>query len=167
MRIATPIRRGARALFLIQALVYLVVLAAIGYLAFNAFFSLKTGARRAQMVADDIVSTMHAGELWREDVRAADGPVELRVADGDVELVIPQAEARSVRYRFSSARIRRTDAAGRETDVLKDVADTRFVREPRKRVTAWRWELTLKPNGPNLRMKPLFTFIAVPAHQHP
>ena len=158
MKTFSSLAHRTRAIFLVQALVYLAVLATIGYLAFHFFFSLKKGARRVQSVADDVLSTMHVGEQWRADIRNANGPI---VVD-ETSLTIPLSNDQAVRYRLDANEVIREAAGRRGTSVLKDVARSRFVRDEREHITAWRWELELQPNGPNPRVKPLFTFLAVP-----
>lgn len=154
-------RRKPHGIFLIQGLVYMVILATISYVAFNAFFSLKTGVKRVQLVADDIVSTMEIGEQWRADMRLASAEVTIKQTDHSTSLFIPLENGKTNFWHFSQQKVVRTDAYGHATSILLDVAETRFVPDERKHVSAWRWELELKPNGPNARMKPLFTFLAV------
>lgn len=153
-----PGHHARRGMFLVQALVYVVVLAALAEVAFSAFFALQQGGARVRMASEDIVVAMEAGERWRADIRAAAGLV---TATAD-ELRIPTKDGDPVRYRWTDGRILRHDGRGGEQVLLRDVAETRFIRDPREHVTAWRWELALQANGPNPRVRPLFTFLAVP-----
>ena len=154
-------RRKPHGIFLIQGLVYMVILATISYVAFNAFFSLKTGVKRVQLVADDIVSTMEIGEQWRSDIRLASQAITIKQTNEASSLFIPLDNGKTIFWHFSQEKVVRTDAFGHATSILQDVAETRFVQDERKHVSAWRWELELKPNGPNARTQPLFTFLAV------
>lgn len=162
MKSRTHHHSQSQGVFLIQGLVYMVILAAISFVAFNAFFGLNAGVKRVQLVADDIMATMAVGEQWRDDIRNAGGTITTTKNANSVQLIIPQSGDKSVRYKFDDDRLVRTDADGRPTSILSDVAATRFVADEREHVTAWRWELTLSPNGPNAQIKPLFTFMAVP-----
>lgn len=160
MKLSTN-RRHVHGIFLIQGLVYMVILSIISYVAFNAFFSLKTGVKRVQLVADDIVTTMEIGEQWRADIRLASEAVTIKQTDHSHSLFIPLDNGKTIFWHFSQEKVVRTDAFGHATSILENVAETRFIPDKRKHVSAWRWELELKPNGPNARTRPLFTFMAV------
>lgn len=146
--------RKARGMFLVQLLVYLAILAVISFLAFDLFFSLSSGARRVRIAGEDIVRTMNVGERWRGDVRAA-GTV---VAEGG------SIRMGNVSYELSDGAVKRIEA-GRVVTVLPNVLDSRFVRDARTAVIAWRWELELVNPDSRSKMKSLFTFIAVNARE--
>lgn len=145
-------RRGAAGIMLVQGLIYVAVLAVICYSAFELFFSLSAGARRVRAAGEDIVRTMNVGERWRSDVRGA-------------EVLALEEDGRGLRlgdvsYEFAEGEIRRS-VDGRTVTVLPNVAQSRFVRDERESVLAWRWEVELVNSNPRSNLKPLFTFLAV------
>ena len=144
------VKTQAGGMFLVQALVYMAILATLCFLAFDFFFSLSAGARRVRSAGEDIVRTMNVGERWRSDVREAG-----TIAEGGDSLRLG-----GVVYSLEDGTVTRT-AEGRRVTVLPKVVGSRFVRDERSAVIAWRWEVELEKPDPGSNMKPLFTFIAV------
>lgn len=150
---------------LIEALVYIAVIVALlgaGYAAMYRCIDSSIALRRN---ADDITSALHAGERWRADVRAARQPVRLEdTADGQL-LYLPRA-TNEVVYRFSTNAVSRRLGAGPWLRLLPSVKSSTMKSDPRQHATAWCWELELAPRTQASvkpgRVRPLFTFIAVP-----
>jgi hypothetical protein len=157
------VTRNVRAFTLIELLVYmsmLFVILGLGYMAMYRSMDASSGLRRN---ASDIVRALNAGERWREDIRSATQPIRLEHA-GEQEIVlhIPLANG-EVSYRFSDNSVSRRVAQGDWMPALENVKASNFISDPRKNVTAWRWELELQPHRKSLaRLRPLFTFLAAP-----
>ncbi len=140
---------------LIEMLVYIVGFTVVLTAAYPAFEKALRGSRDLQRTSDDILRTIHAGELWRKDVRSATGPLR---AEGDT-LVIPQSSGEIV-YRFVDS------AVWRETGTRRDrflrAVKSSSMRSGEATVTFWRWEVELASPQKNPPVRPLFTFKAVP-----
>ncbi len=151
---------GIRAFTIIECLVYIglfAVLLGLGTVAFYRCFDNMKGLRRN---ADDITRALHAGEQWRADVRMANAEQQLETGDEPI-LHLPNKQGEIV-YRFSTGAVFRKTGSGPWTCVLTNVKSSGIIFDVRTRVTAWCWELELKPTQKNVRMRPLFTFLAVP-----
>jgi Tfp pilus assembly protein PilE len=144
-----------RGFTLIEMLVYLLGLTVVLTAAYPAFEKAIRGSRDIQRNSDDIMRAIHAGELWRKDVRSATGP--LRV-DGDT-LVIPQSSGQIV-YQFADGAVWRETGAGRNMFLRAVKASS--MRSGHATVTFWRWEVELASPQKNPPVRPLFTFEAVP-----
>ena len=118
--------------------------------------------------ADDITSALHAGERWRADMRAAQGGVRLETTStGEIlHLALTRGE---VAYRFSENTMARRFGDGGWTTVLSNLKASTMQPEPRRNITAFRWEIELEPRAKGSakpsKIRPLFTFIAVPGGQ--
>ena len=157
---------GQRAYFLIEALVYIAVLVAVlgaGYAAMYRCIDSSTALRRN---ADDITTALHAGERWRADVRSANNRVRLEDSVAG-QLLYLEGATNEVVYLFSTNAISRRRGAGPWVRLLPNVKSSTMQPDPREHVTAWCWELELQPRTTGSvkpgRVRPLFTFIAVPA----
>jgi len=160
MKIApTPHRQ--RAYLLVKCLFFMAAWVVIASFAFRALFIFINGTTRLRDTGNDIVAAMNVGEQWRADVRAATGPIVARLDQRGARLEIPQGDATIVYLQEWDELIRRQADGSRSVVVLKDVANTEFIRDKRGPVTAWRWELELKPNARRTNTKPLFSFLAV------
>jgi type II secretory pathway pseudopilin PulG len=144
-----------RGFTIIEVLVYLVGLTVVLTVAYPAFEKALRGSRDIQRNSDDILRAIHAGELWRKDVRSATGPLG---ADGNV-LVIPQRSG-EVTYRFADGAVWRETGAGRNM-FLRDVKSS-SMQSGVASVTFWRWEVELASPRKDPAVRPLFTFEAVP-----
>ncbi|HXC98779.1 MAG TPA: hypothetical protein VN048_05515 [Verrucomicrobiae bacterium] len=147
---------------LIDCMVYLAVFFVITGLALSIFYRCSDGSRLVGRTADDISSTVSAGERWRDDVRQATVP--LRVEDfATGQLVTISTTNGAIRYRFSDGAVWRQNGDNAAwTSVLSRVKSSSVTPDNRHRVTAWRWEVELKPRQKFPRTLPLFTFEAVP-----
>lgn len=155
-------RRPERGITLIECLVYislLFVVLGFVYMAYYRSQDFSIGLRRN---ADDILRALHAGESWRQDVRSARGPIRMESTGRDEVLLIPQARG-EVAYRFAAGELRR--CAGENAPwvlVLSQVKSSHMQSDVRTRLTSWRWEIELGMTRKNARVRPLFTFQAVP-----
>jgi hypothetical protein len=115
--------------------------------------------------ADDILRAVHAGELWRADVRLATAGTSWD-ASGDEPILRLRSATSQIDYRFAASALYRRSGAGPWSKILDRVESSSMVRDARPTVIAWRWELELQPKATGSfkpgRVRPLFTFLAVP-----
>jgi Tfp pilus assembly protein PilE len=147
--------KSERGYLLLECLVYIAVFAVVLDLSFVAYYRYDQHTRNLRRNADDIVRTMHAGERWREDVRAAVAPPHV-IENG---LVIPQ-QSGEVAYIFADDAIWRQTTSTRVL-VLKQVKTSTMAADSRQHVNAWRWELELASPQKIVLVRPLFTFTTV------
>jgi len=147
---------------LIECLVYIAILLAVlggAYVAFYRFMDNSLALRRG---IDDITSALHAGERWRADLREANGVIRVEDNQEGQRLVIPGARG-EVAYQTTTNAVLRRVGLGSWTTMLGRVKSSTMSPDPRPNVTAWRWELELRPRSKKpVRVRPLFTFVAVP-----
>ena len=154
---------GQRGIMLVDCLMYIALLAVILTLTLAAFYRTNENSKNLAQNAADIIRALNAGERWREDVRAATGPPRVEEDAKETLLQLPQA-AGEVRYRLRDGIVaRQTSGNTNWIDLLPNVKSSRMEPDPRRHVTAWRWELELQGRQKVARVKPLFTFHAVPA----
>ncbi len=120
--------------------------------------------------ADDIASALHAGERWRSDLRSANGGVRLET-DSRGEIVHIPSKRGEVTYLYSENTLARRLADGGWITILSNLKSSKMQAEPRRKVTAWRWEIELEPRAKASanasKIRPLFTFMAVPGELTP
>ena len=154
-----------RGYLLIEALVYIGVVAALLGVAYAASYRCIDRSIALRRNADDITSALHAGERWRDDVRAAASQVRLENTEAG-QLLYLDGPSRAVVYSFSTNTVSRRLGTGPWVRLLPNVKSSIMTADQRARVTAWRWELELQPRQSGSvkpsRVRPLFTFIAVP-----
>lgn len=145
---------------LIECLTYMAIFFVLLGVAFAAYYRMNEESRAFTQNSADIVRAVQAGERWREDVRAATNVVqvperqELRLASRTGE----------VSYFFRDGFVWRQGMDQKaSTEVLGRVKTSVMAAEARSQVTAWRWDIELKTKRTNASMRPLFTFLAVPA----
>lgn len=152
-------------LMLIEVLTYLAVFAVISTVAFAAFFKYWDATRRLDRAADDIVRSLQAGEMWREDIRRSTRqPTLLR--DGDDETLRLERDGLPRIYRFSTNGVWRQSSPTQPwTRLIPNARRSRMFADDRGGLAAWRWELELAPpktSSPG-KLVPRFTFLAVPS----
>jgi hypothetical protein len=151
---------NARGFTVIECLVYSGVYLVLLGLAFFAFYRCVDNMRNVHRNSDDITHAVHAGEIWRGDVRAATKPIEFSEAEQTLQI---QHSDREISYRFADAQIfRKTGTDAPWTVLLAKVQRSEMQTDRRTQVTAWRWDLELQTKQKNVRVKPLFTFVATP-----
>ena len=156
---------GQAGYMLTEVLVYIglvVLLLGLAYAAMYRSIDNSIGLRRN---ADDIAGALHAGEIWRADVRLATSGIRWVKSPEDSVLHM-NGGTNHVEYQFrSDAVYRRLNGSG-WARVLDRVKSSSMEPEPRSGVATWRWELELSPQSrasykPG-RVRPLFTFLVVP-----
>jgi hypothetical protein len=149
---------------LAEVLVYIGVVFVVLGLAFAAFYRCVDNSVVMRRNAEDIARVLHVGERWRADVRAAS---QVRVEDlPEGRFLYLSGDHESVVYRFATNTCSRRLGQRGWVCILPNVQSSQVQPDPRGQVTAWRWELELrpyskagiKPGG----TRPLFTFLAVP-----
>ena len=168
---AMPTRRsgvshpGQRGYLLIEALIYIGVLTALLGVGYAAMYRCIDSSIALRRNADEITGALHAGERWRADVRAANSQPRLESTD-DGQLFHLGSARGAVAYRVSTNAVFRRLGEGPWVRLLANAKSSTMTADPRKHVTAWRWELELQPRQSGSvkpsRVRPLFTFIAVP-----
>lgn len=150
---------------LIEVLVYLAVIVALLGAAYAAMYRCIDSSIALRRNADDITSALHAGERWRADVRSATSQIRLESTDAG-QLFSFESPRGPVSYRFSTNAIFRSVGAGPWVRLLPNVKSSTMKTDPRQYATPWCWELELAPRTKGSvkpgRVRPLFTFIAVP-----
>ena len=152
-----PVRSGV---VLIEALVYIsvvVIVLGVGYLAMYRCIDNSKTLRRS---ADDIARVLHMGELWRADVRAA---TVVRWEGAPAARVL-RLESPSVTnsYVFTASTVSRRVGTGPWVPILSEVKASSIQADKRQHVEAWQWDVELKPRSKSARVRPVFTFTAVP-----
>lgn len=147
---------------LVECMVYLAVWAAVLGLAFASFYRCYDQTKHLSRNAADIIRALQAGELWRKDVRQAMAELELIASGESQALHIPQPNGEVV-YLFRNGMVlRRAGPLSRWIPILAEVKKSSMEKDPRTCVIAWRWEIELKAAQKVVRLRPLFTFQAVP-----
>ena len=151
-------RRNERGVSLLECMVYVAMLCVLMGLSFEAYgrYEMRSAALRKN--SSDIIAALHAGEMWRQDIREANGEIRMVETNQVVRLYIPQSSG-DVCYSFEKQSIHRLDQR-RDREILARVKNSRMERSPREHVNAWRWELELNSHT-TARTRPLFTFEAV------
>lgn len=152
-------------IMLLETIVYIAVLMILIGLALSICFRAMDNAKALRAAADDIGRTLNIGELWRDDIRQASGPIKLIEADGRFTLEIPHA-AGTVVYRSEGSSVLRKVAGNSSwSPILRHVKQTAVRQDVGREVRSWRWELELETRSPRARIRPLFTFQAVPVRE--
>lgn len=159
-----------RGYLLIEALVYIAVVLVLLGVAYAAMYRCVDRSRALQRNADDITTALHAGERWRADIRATTSPPRLLYTNSVQVLRLESAKG-PVLYRFATNAVTRRVGGGPWASLLPNVKSSSMSADPREHVTAWRWELELQTrtygSAKPSRIRPLFTFLAVPETASP
>jgi len=150
---------------LIQCLVYIGMLAVLisigGYTVAKAWDQSSGLAHNT----DDIQRTLSIGEHWRNDIRAATGQIVSTINASNQTVVIP-TRAGEVAYEFRDGELlRRAGKSAGWVRLYETVRVSQMEQFTRDNVTAWRWEVELKSTYKKVRIRPQFTFVAVPGKE--
>lgn len=150
---------------LIECMVYIAAFAVVLTLAFASLHRTWLTSKALRRNAGDITAALHAGEQWRTDIRQAVAPIEIGDADG-VSSVRIRTGTGTILYRLIGNELRRESTVpAADYIVLENVKASAMFAETQRHVTVWRWELELKSKQPKAKLRPLFSFIAVPSHK--
>ncbi len=153
---------GAGGYFLIECLIYIAVLVVVMAVAFSAFYRCLDHSRDLVRNSEEILRVLRAGELWRADIRRAIAAPRI-IIEGELSACeIPQTNGLVV-YLAGDGSVWRKQGEAEPRQVVPRVKSSQIVRDPRQQVTAWRWEIELATRKKAARMRPLFSFEAVPA----
>ena len=158
-------RQNERGYLMLEALVYIAVVLALLGVAYAAMYRFVDRSYALKRNADDIVAALHAGERWRADIRATTRPPELLYTN-TVQILRLESTNGPVVYRFATNAVTRRVGGSAWQRLLPNVKASNMAADPRQHVTAWRWELELQTKAQASakpgRIRPLFTFLAVP-----
>ena len=154
-----------RGISLIQCLAYIGMLAVLisigGYTVAKAWDQSRGLAHNT----DDIQRTLSIGEHWRNDIRAATDRIVSTINESDQTVVIP-TRAGEVTYEFRDGELlRRADKSAPWIRLYETVRVSQMEPFTRDNVSAWRWEVELKSSYKKVRIRPQFTFVAVPGKE--
>jgi hypothetical protein len=150
---------------IVETLVYLGVLLIIMGIAYEVLYRCIDNCVVLHRDADAVSRALHAGERWRADVRLAGRGVRLEAAP-EGQILHLEGARHEVEYRYANGDLYRRADAGPWSRMMERVKSSVMESDPRPGVTAWRWELELQPEAKGSvkasRVRPLFTFLAVP-----
>jgi len=155
------VQKGDFAYLMIECLVYIGLVFALLGVGYAAMYRCIKESVALRQSADDIIKCLHAGERWRADVRLAKGPLSLQPSGSEQLLIIPTQQG-ELTYRFGADGVYRKAAGHPWSRILSEIKSATVESEPRQDLTVWRWELELQTRTKSQRVRPLFTFIAVP-----
>lgn len=154
-----------QAYLLTEALVYIglvFVLLGVAYVGLYRFIDNSVVLSRN---AQDVSRAVHAGERWRQDVRLARAGVQIE-SSTEGQILHLDRQRGEISYTFREGAVWRRIDRGPWVKLLKDVKSSSMQADVQPHVTAWRWELELQPRTKGAikagRVRPLFTFLAVP-----
>jgi hypothetical protein len=151
-----------QAYLMIEVLIYIgmvFLLLGIGYMAMYRCINNSVALRHN---ADDITTVLHAGEHWRADIRSSTGPPRIETSDWEQVIHLPGRDAETL-YLYSHEAMFRRHGEGPWVQVLTNIKSSVITADESHATTSLRWELELASRGKPHRIRPLFTFIAVPA----
>ncbi len=154
-----------QAYMLVEVLAYLAVISVVLAVGYAAMYRAVERSVVMHRTADDIALALRTGERWRADVRTASQGIKVeKRADG--ELVLLMAPGDWIQYQYEGGALYRRLGTAPWVRLLSNVKASAMQEDPRPGVAAWRWELELQPRGKGRtkpsRIRPLFTFLAVP-----
>ena len=154
--------RSNSGISLIQCTAYIAVLGVLfcagGVTVAKAWKQSRALNRNSQ----DIQSALSAGERWRADIRNATRLVEFSTTAEKEILRISTANG-IVEYEFAHDEVRRRASENAAwVTLLPTVKSSQMEKDKRDGVSNWRWELELQTTNKHARLRPLFTFLAVP-----
>jgi hypothetical protein len=160
-------RQNAKAggYLIVETLVYLGVLLIIMGVAYAVLYRCIDNCVVLHRDADAVSRALHAGERWRADVRLADRGVRLETGP-EGQILRLEGSRHQVEYRYENGELYRRMDAGPWSRVMERLKSSVMESDSRPDVKAWRWELELQPEAKGSvkasRVRPLFTFLAVP-----
>lgn len=157
-----PLPQGIAGIMLVECIVYIAVFMVVLSLAFMALHQTWLTSKSLRRNAHDIAAALRAGEQWRSDIRQAIRPIETTGGSNEWTMRITATNG-MITYRLSINQLTREATSPKSRYiVLENVKSSTMVPDPRRHVLAWRWELELRSKQPKTKLRPLFTFTAVP-----
>ncbi len=153
---------------LMEALFYIALLFLVIGAAYLAMYRCVDHSLVTRRATEDVAKALDVGERWRADIRATTAPITVDRNGREVVVVLPHSSG-NVLYHFQDNVVSRKVLDGPWVRVLSGVASSDMSASPRTGVTPWVWELELAPRSKGAvkasRVRPLFTFVAVPAYK--
>ena len=157
---SSPRARAQTGVLLLECIVYIGLYAIVVGLGLATFYLCWDNSKALLYATDDMAAALRAGERWRADVRSATGKITVETTAQGELLRIPRG-TNAILYRFSAGEIHRQLASpGYSDPLLSTVESSQMVMDQRGPVSAWRWELELKPHRKETHLPLRFTFEA-------
>ena len=153
----------SRGILLIECLIYIGTFTVIMLVAMQMFYQSRENSDRLRRHSDSITRALHAGEVWREEIRSAAASPHIVSHPSQTWLAIPQATNVVLYTHFKDAIWKQSHEGARWILVLAGVTGSRMESDARKHVIAWRWDLELVIKGKRKKTRPTFTFLSVPS----
>jgi hypothetical protein len=158
----TSSKAGRRGYLLVECLVYIGLVFVVLGVGYAAMYKCIDNSMVLRRNADDVLNAVHCGEVWRADLRSAKG---LRL-EADTQTLYFTGARGEMGYRFVTNTVLRRIRSGPWIPLLSNVKSSAMMPDARGTLTTWRWELELQPEAKGRthasRIRPLFSFIAVP-----
>jgi hypothetical protein len=149
------------AFVLVEYLIYITVLAVVMGIAFGSFYQCLDSSRDVSRQTEMILRTVQAGELWRADIRQATNAPRTAPEGAREFFEIPTTNGLVV-YLFDAGAVWRRAPDGSVRELLTRGKGSSMHPDQRIKVASWQWDLELLTRKKTVRVRPLFTFEAVP-----
>ncbi len=158
----TPTHR--RGFLYAEVLMYMGLLSMFSVLAYQTYYQAERQAGSIQRNSREISEALYAGERWRADVRQATAEPEWIPSGWRKAMVMRlTTPTGNIDYYFSENQVWRKAGDGTREPVMHNVKQSRMISEMRGAVSVVRWELEiLSPDPLRAKLRPQFTFLAVP-----
>lgn len=147
---------------LLHCLVYIALLGFLGNLSYQCYYRCLTSSKYLERNARDISRTLHAGEIWREDIRMAVASPRIHTLENQTVLVIPHKSITLWYWLEGTAIWKSRNEGVTKERFLELVQESDMQAEDRNGLTAWKWEVVLAQSQKVVRLPGIFTFYAVP-----
>ncbi|MFO1496944.1 MAG: hypothetical protein U1G07_00860 [Verrucomicrobiota bacterium] len=159
--------RAARAGYmLVECLLYIGLLALVMGVAFSAFYRCLADSRSLARNTEDIINVLRAGEMWRADLRQAQTEPEWMARAGVKACEIRQTNG-LIAYILADGAIWRREGQDAPVQLVPRVREFKVSKEQQSYVTSWRCDIELQTRSKGARVRPLFSFQAVPGRGSP
>ncbi len=145
---------------LIEALVYIAVLAMLLALSYQVFYKSLTGTRLLGRAGDDIVKVSQIGDKWRDEIRGAES---VNYKDGILSISKKDGEAF---YSMKDGTLQYRVKDGKWRTLYDRIVKCEFSEPPQDGFTAWEMLVELKSDRKKAKVRPLFSFTAVNLKGH-
>jgi hypothetical protein len=158
-------RRRKQGILIIQMIVYMAAASLIVTLSVVAFWNAFTAVRNNIETGERASLLLRAGELWRDDVRASAGRIQVESTEQGTRCRIAD-EKQAIVWTWNGDHFSRSVEGASKTNIwAHGLADARFIREERGAVVVWRLDAALKKVRKSERHAVAFTFRSVPARK--
>lgn len=151
--------RSSDGILLLECVIYVALFSLITGLCLAAYFRCETASLQLRRNASDIGQALEAGERWREDIRAASGLIEMVSEENELRIPI---EKGAIIYQFRDGALARQSPSAPRQVILKNLLASRMFSDHQSSLVTWRWEIELRNDREKAKIRPLFSFQAVP-----